>query len=505
LKTLNLILIADLHYVGPEGTARPLPERKGKLALELALRALREARRHFETDAVVVLGDLVEDGGSPHADREIAEIRATLCDCDVPLLVVAGNHDRDQERIAGEFDCAPGLHRLEGWRLLLVSDAYDGEERCRRSAQQRSALERLAGGDGPLIVVQHPPLLPRITADYPYTLENAEEVASDYARAGVRLSLSGHYHAGQAPSESEGVTYFTCPALCERPFRYASVRLREDALPEIETRALAPAGLRTLFDAHMHTQFAHCAEDTSVAGVLERMDAFEIPHFGIVEHADQLYFPAEGFWDRTDGNQLDAARKARDEGHARHERFRREVLPLRSDRVFVGLECESEAGGKGLAIFDEDREGYDYLIGGIHYLGKADEKTAPQQEIVRRFAARTEQLARSGIEVLAHPFRYFRRHRRPVPTRLYRPVAELLKAEGVAAEINFHSNRPDPEFYAICLELGVRLSVGSDAHNLREIGDLLPHLELLRELGVAGRLEDVLWRPARLVAALNQE
>lgn len=250
-----------------------------------------------------------------------------------------------------------------------------------------------------------------------------------------------------------------------------------------------------LFDAHMHTEFAHCSEDTSIGAVIERMGTLGVESFGIVEHADQLYFPAEGFWHRPDTNRLEAMRRARAEGQSRHEEFRGRIRPLRSDRLFAGLECEPEASGTGLAVLEEDLRGYDYLIGGLHFLEKPAERELTDAETARRFMARTEQLVRSGIDILAHPFRIFRRQQRAAPAEHYGPVAEMLAAEGVAAEVNFHTNQPDPAFFRICLERGVRLSIGSDAHNLTQIGDLREHVLFLEKLGVAGRIEEILWKP----------
>ncbi|MBS5533181.1 hypothetical protein KH017_20530, partial [bacterium] len=79
------------------------------------------------------------------------------------------------------------------------------------------------------------------------------------------------------------------------------------------------------------------------------------------------------------------------------------------------------------------------------------------------------------------------------PKELYEPVAELLRRYGVAAEVNFHQNDPEPEFFEICLKKGVKIALGSDSHNLYEVGFFLPHFRFLAELGVAGRLDEVLY------------
>ena len=169
---------------------------------------------------------------------------------------------------------------------------------------------------------------------------------------------------------------------------------------------------------------------------------------------------------------------------------------VRSDRIFLGMEAEPAARGEGLAILEDDRVGYDYWIGAVHYLTGEPGARIEKREAERQFLRHTRQLVDGGIDILAHPFRYFPRTQKvPAPRDLYRPVAEMLQERAVAAELNFHTNNPDPEFFAMCMEMGVKISLGSDAHSLVEVGALLPHIELLREIDALKRLEDVLWYP----------
>jgi len=69
--------------------------------------------------------------------------------------------------------------------------------------------------------------------------------------------------------------------------------------------------------------------------------------------------------------------------------------------------------------------------------------------VERGFMMVTEKLLQQGVKVLAHPFRFFRRHGMETPRHLFRPMAKLLAAYGVAAELNFHTNEPDPEFFRL--------------------------------------------------------
>jgi histidinol phosphatase-like PHP family hydrolase len=107
-----------------------------------------------------------------------------------------------------------------------------------------------------------------------------------------------------------------------------------------------------------------------------------------------------------------------------------------------------------------------------------------------------EKFIQSPMDIMAHPFRVFRRSGLDTPEELFPVMAKLLKKHDVAAELNFHTNEPPPKFVEICLNEGVNLSLGSDSHNLYEVGEFHPHLELLNSLGCSGdSLRNVLWHP----------
>ena len=102
-----------------------------------------------------------------------------------------------------------------------------------------------------------------------------------------------------------------------------------------------------------------------------------------------------------------------------------------------------------------------------------------------------EAAMRDGVQALAHPFRIFSFNglgvKYPVPEELFEPLADMLKKYSVAAEINFHCNTPDEEFFAICLQKGVKISLGSDTHNLYEVGEFYPSVKLLDKIAPGWR------------------
>jgi hypothetical protein len=110
---------------------------------------------------------------------------------------------------------------------------------ARTAAQHASDLARrrplVALQHNPLYVpVQHNPLYVPGQHDYPYALANASAALDGYREAGVVLSLSGHYHPGQPLYEVRGVPCYTVPAACERPFRFAHVRIEGREVQVIE-------------------------------------------------------------------------------------------------------------------------------------------------------------------------------------------------------------------------------------------------------------------------------
>ncbi len=460
-------------------------------------RALLDARRRGAADAIVLLGDLIEDPTDAGAERDLAALEQTIHDAagNLPLIMVPGNHDGNADLVLSIFGDRPGPHEVRGYRLHSFLDGWDECDVCRRPREDMRRFAEEAGprSDKPLIVLQHNPLHPPIESEYPYILADCESIMSAYSDAGVLLSLSGHYHAGQEPSRSGGVSYYTCPALCESPFRYAMVTL-EGREVTVTEHPLRLAESPPLIDVHTHTHYAYCGAGVSAVEVIRRARLFGLAGVCLTEHADQLYLTRQ---EHTSGHVFEdpdfwcTPRSAESE---RMPRYRAEVGPLRNDFVSVGLEVELDADGRP-ALRDQHREGWDLLLGTVHWTpGGVEGLTA--SEVNRRFLRDTERILQSGVDVLAHPFRFFRRNKLAPPGELYRPVAVLLARYGAAAEINFHTNEPDPEFFTICIAEGVKIALGSDAHELREVADLHPHLAVLREAAGTEDVTDLLY-PSR--------
>jgi histidinol phosphatase-like PHP family hydrolase/predicted MPP superfamily phosphohydrolase len=500
--SLRLLVIADVHFVGVARHECAIPARRASLGLELVERVCGWAQRsHLQPDAVVLLGDLVDNGDADGAVQDLAAIRAVVEKLGVPVISIPGNHDGDRTQFESVFGGRAAAKEVNGVLLFPFVDAYDEQDRAERAEGDSMALMEAARANPgrPIIAIQHNPIHPPIESSYPYVLTNRDAAMGSFREAGVRLSLSGHYHRGQDPTEADGVLYATCPALCEAPFSFLVAHVGADEVG-VERHSLTLAeewdqGAKSsthIEDYHCHTQFAYCASTVNVDGALERSRLFGVNRQNFTEHAGQLYLTADEFWKARWLEDPDMWIRARDAGKARMRDYRRFMNAYRSDSIGVGLEVDADGAGR-LMVAEEDLEGLDVLVGAVHFVPEGASANPSAKQIAREFMQYTESLVRGGVNILAHPFRMFLWTRQPVPANLYGQVADLLAAHNCAAEVNLHGYDPDPEFYAQCMARGVKIALGSDSHALWEVGSFLPHFEVLRKAGASmGQLNEIL-------------
>ena len=131
---------------------------------------------------------------------------------------------------------------------------------------------------------------------------------------------------------------------------------------------------------------------------------------------------------------------------------------------------------------------WDILIGAVHFIQDYVPGQTSQKDAETLFIRDVERLVDHDIDVLAHPFRFFPRNRLEVPRHLFPIVAGLLADSGVAAEVNFHTNSPDPEFIRLCMEKDVKIALASDTHDLSEAGEFWPHVNVLKQAGITPKM-----------------
>jgi predicted MPP superfamily phosphohydrolase len=215
-ERLRIGAVADLHY----GPPCVIPERKSELALDLLKKVVRRFSEEIEPDVVVVLGDLVDFLPEDEPPVELRKVREILETLRCPYVCIPGNHDGPPEPFQRLFGPFPRRVDVAGASLLAFADRYGEGDVATRPVEDIAWTIDHSQPLLPLrIAVQHNPLYPDIDSEYPYVLQNRDEVMESYEKVGIHLSLSGHFHAGAAPMKEGNVWYATVPALCEEPFR----------------------------------------------------------------------------------------------------------------------------------------------------------------------------------------------------------------------------------------------------------------------------------------------
>ncbi|MCQ8784094.1 metallophosphoesterase family protein [Mangrovibrevibacter kandeliae] len=194
---MRIIHLSDLHFGHHD------PVLAEGLAADIASQA---------PDLVVVSGDFAQIGSR----REFADARAFLDQLSTPVFAVPGNHDVPARNVLRRFLDPYGYYRRFIAEELEPFTEIDGVAIAGINTARRLRLglnwalgsinrEQLAdlkhrfaaaSPDSVRVVVAHHPLLqPETTMEHPMQpVKRADLALQTFARLGVRLVLSGHFH-----------------------------------------------------------------------------------------------------------------------------------------------------------------------------------------------------------------------------------------------------------------------------------------------------------------------
>lgn len=483
---VKIVAIADIHY--KRGSLRYCGRRRSAISDILFLRAVHRINRWIKPDVVIILGDLIDDFSSPDALKDLRRLKRIASRIKSPVIAVPGNHDLDIDTFYNVFPYPGQVVDIKGVRFVLFFDPSEPNHNARRTdAGLRWMSSAAEGHDGPIVSVQHVPLFPPGASDSPYAYTNAKEVWSVFEQSGYTLALSAHYHAGDDILARGGGPALIVPALCEQPFAFVEITIDGGNIQTRWHQLAVPRELE-LVDYHVHTPFAYCQENMNMGLSIRLAREFGLASISFTEHSGQLYFDSETFWSAA----FMPAGIDTEQGVAnRMPEFISQVRKF-CPPAMLGLEIDCDYTGRAV-VRQEDLREIDVRVGSVHWL---EELTNPEPDLSRaadEMISRLKTFLPGGIQILAHPFRAFNRKDFDIPENLMPRLVELLRKHNVAAEVNFHTQETDEEFVRACLDAGVKLVFGSDAHNLYEIGEFQPHLELLERCGCPpGRLNEVL-------------
>ncbi len=490
----KIAILADMHFdpaaafAGrPDSLARPQ-------GLQLLKRAVRRLNNLEKPDVTLVLGDLIAFGKRGDAADNYLLMRQALDKLAMPWLAIPGNRDAAPRDFYRHFpDHRPWLEAAGTRFLPFCGQGLNGGLGRHRPAD----LERLAAArqdwSGFLVAVQHVPLLPPGHPDGCCQPEADTEAAAALRQHGFSLVAAGHYHVSLGLELEENVGFCVCPMLSLPPFGYQIVELKAGRRPQLRNAQLAmPASLR-LTDTHAHTEFAYCGRDMNAAAAMQIAGEIGLDGLVFSEHSGQLYYNEKDYWNnRWYPEGLAAAKPADRRLNAYLQALDHSGCPGWSR----GLEIDCDSHGRPV-VAGRDLEHFRFRAGGLHHLPSVKQPTIDHAAVVDEFMGLLERFIPSGIQVLTHPLRIIHDYGVELPEKETAALLRLLRENRVAAEINFHRTPSRADFVRRCVDASVRLTLGSDAHSLPEVGELAPHLRLLEECGCGGNLEDILLQVPR--------
>ena len=484
--SIKIAVIADLHF--SEDTNPAIPARQGHLADIFLLRTIHRLNRYIKPDVTLILGDLLDEPDHPNSIELLQKLK-TLCDkLESPYIAIPGNHDPVASTFYSVFDEGPNFTDIKGVRFLpFLDNEAPGYNASRSDIDIAKFARARKSFEGQIVSLHHVPLFPLGKSKSPYNYLNAEEIIAEMSSNGANLAISGHFHEGFDVLESDGISFFTAPALCETPFRFIELDLDNDGNIATKYHTLKNPEQANLIDYHIHTSLAYCNENMDMLKAVELGKAFGLAKVGFGEHTGHLYFDHKTYYSGRYLLEGIQSKEMTDRANDYFENYNK----IKSDYTLLGMEADCDYSGR-LIIKPEHKKKAQVILGAVHNLSSCNNSSPEISKVMDEFLFINDKFLKSGIKILAHPFRVFRRSGFETPECLFKPMIKMLKENNVAPEINYHTNDPSVEFFSMCINEGIKLSLGSDSHNLYEIGEFYPHMELIRRCGYGGDIKDII-------------
>ena len=163
--------------------------------------------------------------------------------------------------------------------------------------------------------------------------------------------------------------------------------------------------------------------------------------------------------------------------------FAQEIRSLKNNncKALVGAESKVLNFKGSIDISDEIKKECDYIMGSVHrFPGEKGinqlstiSKYSKKEAIEIEFELSISALKNSDIDILGHPFGMtYSRYNTEPPWKKLNELIITAKKYNKAFEINSHYHKHPKNMIKKCLSVGTLISLGSNAHSIREIGKI---------------------------------
>ncbi|MGV4983243.1 metallophosphoesterase family protein [Streptomyces sp. NRAIS4] len=198
-----------------------------------ALRCMLADVSHLrDLDAVVVTGDVADDGSREAYARAHDILGGYARERGASVFYTTGNHDErgafaqvlgvghehPEAVYEGAEDERAAASTVDGWRLVTLDSLVPGKGYGRLSRSQLDWLSEMVATPAPrgtVLAFHHPPVTLDVEVQQALGLRNAQELAAVIRGSDVQLILCGHFHL-QLLGHLEQATVWVTPGVVSR-------------------------------------------------------------------------------------------------------------------------------------------------------------------------------------------------------------------------------------------------------------------------------------------------
>jgi Icc protein len=201
-------------------------------------RMLKDCREVRNLDAIVISGDIADDGSREAYSAALDLIGAFAHERAVPMFYSTGNHDERKafseilgsghldatgsDRTAVRYESADGeraaASEVAGYRIITLDSLVPGMGYGVISQGQLDWLRAVLAEPAPsgtVLAFHHPPIMLDVEVQHALGLQNATELAAAIRGTDVKMILCGHFHL-QISGQLEATPVWVTPGVVAR-------------------------------------------------------------------------------------------------------------------------------------------------------------------------------------------------------------------------------------------------------------------------------------------------